>query len=368
MITGNKGEWSEIYTFFKLLGDGGIYAADGNLNKIESRYYPLIEILRTENGQTPKRYINDTNQEKIKIIDAKTNECLVHLPIDNFIIQSKLLLEKIKSKKNKEKGAFSVIDTENFMNKIYCKCLKAPAPDKSDITLVLHDTDTYANEQFGFSIKSKLGNPSTLVNPSGQTIFSYEVIGNLSPSDIEEINEISSKSKIIDRINMIFDKGCKFRFEETGKIFQLNLEMVDVMLPQIISFMLLHSYKRYNEKCIKDINKLIEILDVENPCNFDMSKGHPFYSYKIKSFLVAYALGMKANTVWNGEVEATGGYIVVKQDGDLACYHFYRKNEFSEYLLNNTRLETPNGRADFGKIYCKNGKNYIALNLQVRFI
>ncbi|MBD3211216.1 MAG: HpaII family restriction endonuclease, partial [Candidatus Lokiarchaeota archaeon] len=30
-ITGNKGEWSEIYVFFKLLADGKLYAADGDL-------------------------------------------------------------------------------------------------------------------------------------------------------------------------------------------------------------------------------------------------------------------------------------------------------------------------------------------------
>ena len=31
-ITGNKGEWSEIYTLFKLLGDGRVFAGDGNMH------------------------------------------------------------------------------------------------------------------------------------------------------------------------------------------------------------------------------------------------------------------------------------------------------------------------------------------------
>ena len=46
MITQNKGELSELYVFLKLLGDGILYAADADLNKIEDLYYPLIEILR----------------------------------------------------------------------------------------------------------------------------------------------------------------------------------------------------------------------------------------------------------------------------------------------------------------------------------
>ena len=35
MLTGNKGEWSEIYALFKLLGEKTIFAGDADLNKIE---------------------------------------------------------------------------------------------------------------------------------------------------------------------------------------------------------------------------------------------------------------------------------------------------------------------------------------------
>ena len=31
MLTGNKGEWSEIYVLLRLLADGKIYAADSEL-------------------------------------------------------------------------------------------------------------------------------------------------------------------------------------------------------------------------------------------------------------------------------------------------------------------------------------------------
>ena len=48
MLTANKGEWSEIYTFFKLLGDKVLYSGDENLNKISTLFYPIIKILRQE--------------------------------------------------------------------------------------------------------------------------------------------------------------------------------------------------------------------------------------------------------------------------------------------------------------------------------
>lgn len=57
-LTGNKGEWSEIYTLFKLLGDGVVYAGDQNLNKIQDLFYPIIMILRQE-----KRVTSTTNEK-----------------------------------------------------------------------------------------------------------------------------------------------------------------------------------------------------------------------------------------------------------------------------------------------------------------
>ena len=47
-VTGNIGEWSELYTLFKLLADGKLYAADADTNKIPDIYYDIIKVLRKE--------------------------------------------------------------------------------------------------------------------------------------------------------------------------------------------------------------------------------------------------------------------------------------------------------------------------------
>ncbi|MDE5969996.1 MAG: HpaII family restriction endonuclease, partial [Muribaculaceae bacterium] len=47
-INGNVGEWSEIYTLLKLLGEGKVYAGDENLVKIKNLVYPIIMIFRSE--------------------------------------------------------------------------------------------------------------------------------------------------------------------------------------------------------------------------------------------------------------------------------------------------------------------------------
>ena len=68
-------------------------------------------------------------------------------------------------------------------------------------------------------------------------------------------------------------------------------------------------------------------------------------------------------------VSNTGGIIIVKDDGDVVCYHIYNRNEFQEYLFNNTRLEQASiSRYKFGNFYKENNKILFKLNLQIRFI
>ena len=77
---------------------------------------------------------------------------------------------------------------------------------------------------------------------------------------------------------------------------------------------------------------------------------------------------MTPSKVWNGIYDATGGYLIVKENGDVLCYHIYNRNQFEDYLFQNTKLETASSsRHDFGKIYNENGKSYFKLNLQIRF-
>ena len=42
-ITGNKGEWSEMYVLFRLLSQGKIHAADENVEKIEDIFFPILK-------------------------------------------------------------------------------------------------------------------------------------------------------------------------------------------------------------------------------------------------------------------------------------------------------------------------------------
>lgn len=124
----------------------------------------------------------------------------------------------------------------------------------------------------------------------------------------------------------------------------------------------------YSSKLSK-IKELVEQIHTLNPLSFNTEFSHPFYEYKIKRFLTDVALGMMPSNVWTGQLDTTGGYLVVKADGEVLCYHIYNRNEFEDYLFSNTKLETASsGRHKFGTIYEENNELYFKLNLQIRFI
>jgi len=208
---------------------------------------------------------------------------------------------------------------------------------------------------------------STLLNAGRTTNFKYEIIGqNLSVEKIKEINNIQTKTKLRDRLNKIYESGLKLEFVETENLtFNSNLQVIDSLLPLIISEMLLLYYNGM-ANTLKD---LLSQINQINPCNFNNNFEHPFYEYKIKNFITDVALGMTPANIWQGNYDATGGYIIVKENGEVLCYHIYNRNEFQNYLINNTRFETAStSRHDFGYIYKENNKNFIKLNLQIRFI
>lgn len=358
MFKQNKGEWSELYVFLKLLGDGVLYAADENLNKNENLYYPLIEILRKENNQE-KHYV--TNNTNINIVDNCGNT-IISLPSIEFESKAEFLLKAIKN----SDSTFSVPIIEEFMQIIKCTKVKADSLDKSDITLVLHDCKTYRNDTFGFSIKSKLGGSSTLLNAGKPTNFVFEIFGKLNNNQIQEINSINTKSKIKDRLSKIKEFGCNLSFcKLENETFNANLQMIDSLFPLIISEFLIQYYTG-NGKLINELTPKVNII---NPCKFNTKIQQKYYEHKMKNFLTDVALGMTPATVWNGKFQATGGYIIVREDGEVLCYHVYNHNEFQEYLFNNTRLETPStSKYDFGSIYEENDKLFVKLNLQIRFI
>lgn len=358
MLTGNKGEWSEVYALLKVIADKKLYRGDGNLNRLEDAVLPIIKVLREESDGTYQYEI----QQNLVIISGSGQEFTI--PVIEFQQQAKYLLERIKSSAS---ASFEILEIENFIASFNCTSLKANSGVKSDIRIVLHDAATGTSPELGFSIKSQLGSASTLLNAGKTTNFIYKVTGDkLTPELINAINLIDGGSKVKDRLAKIASLGRTLVFTKTEKsIFSNNLTLIDSALPKILAEIVYLFYSSANTK----LTDLVSVVAAINPLNFDVSENHPFYIYKIKRLLTDIALGMMPSKIWTGELEATGGYLVVKDDGEVLSYHIYNRNDFEDYLLKHTKLETASTtRHEFGVVYEQDGEQFFKLNLQIRFI
>lgn len=357
MITGNKGEWSEIYALFKLLGDKNLFAGDADLKKVENLFYPIIKIIRNETGGN---YVYEITGDLVVISGGKEK---LRIPVKIFSEQAVKLLSKIKG----STGAFCIPETETFMKSVNCGTLKAKSTSKSDIRIVIHDQRINQTAELGFSIKSQLGGESTLLNAGKTTNFVYQINGfKGSASDIKKINVIDTRSKIKDRIEEVKKLGGKLKFVSLEQdIFKNNLVLIDSLLPNILAEVI----KQFFTRNLSTISSLTKEISSKNPLGYDTQFSHSFYEYKIKRFLTDVALGMMPSKVWGGLYDATGGYLIVKEDGEILCYHIYNRNQFEDYLFHNTKLETASSsRHDFGKVFLEGENLYFKLNLQIRFI
>lgn len=360
MINGNKGEWSEFYAFLKILVDRKLFAADENLELLKDKYYLVLKIIREEARQGKKTYDITSDDDTIKIFDADGNEIAL---VDGSKIKprvSQIFSEMMAATKT----TFSMELADKTMSELHCTQIKAGSSRKADIVAVIHDRISPIFPELGFSIKSMLGSPSTLLNAGKTTNFIFKV-ENLN-IDTGSINEIDTASKVRDRLSAIENNGGNLVFHDVvNENFKKNLRKIDYVLPDIIAEVV----KAYYLGKGSTLPELVDSPEENSILQERFELNRSDYEFKLKSFLVAVALGMTPSKEWDGFTKAHGGYIVVKENGEVVCYHLYNRDEFQEYLYRNTGLETAStSRHDFATLYRENDEVRIKLNLQIRFI
>ena len=352
--TGNTGEWSELYALGFLLSRGGVYGADENQNKKEDLFYRILKIIFKEKIGGEKMSYEIKNgiinvflgPNKIASIKAEKIE--------------KVLRRMLKSLSIENAGrAFSIESGSEMMKLLKKEVIKSSSYNKKDLDLVLLDVKTeFPTPEIGFSIKSQLGSPSTLINASTATNFVFEILDkdNNVPKSFPKLHDKNIK----DNISLLLDSGYKIIFDRVdSSTFQGNMSLIDSNLPEYVAKLLLSYYS-------KGANNMSDLIEVNFP-RTDKKNKQPVH--KIKEFLSNMTLGMMPNTEWDGKLTSLGGIILVKKDGDVLCYYLYNLDDFQEYLLNNTKLDTPStSRHKFGFVFKDDGRYFIKLNLQVRFI
>lgn len=349
----NKGEWSEVYAFFKLLADGKLYCGDGHLNRYDERFYPILEVFRND---APNRNAYVVNSIKNAIL-VKGEKIEIEIPQSEFGEKAAALLDIIKeSKPDNYDGIL------RFMKEIDCGAVKAKSTDKADIRIVIHNLATGSKPELGYSIKSRLGGQSTLINSNKDASnFIFQIRG-ISDEQMKYANALGRFKKKFDYIKKC---GGSWKFYDVaGETLRNNLTMLDLGMAKIIAACLEEYYAGVNN----DLSSICHSIAQRDPLHINSRDDQPMYEYKLKQFLLAFALGMTVSSPWYGSFNANGGYIVVKEDGDVICYHFFDRNDLEGYLFNSTKFDTPStSRHEFGDVYKVGEKYFIKLNLQIRF-
>lgn len=349
-VKGNKGEWSEFYAFLKILTEKSLHSSDENLNLIPSSFIKVLKILKESKNN---KLIYELNENKSFITIKNQTQILAEIPIIKISSKLKNILEKIKL--GGSKGSFEIPEANNLMQDLKTESLKSPSSKKSDITLQIEDPITGTNPTKNYSIKSKIGGSSTLLNASQATNIRFKIKKNFSKED---------KNKSLINLDSILKSEEAIMFDSiSNSRFNQNLIMIDSKMPEIIGYVVKAYYMGYGPS----LDKITNFIEEADPLNYNSNQ--KIYTYKLKQFLRAIAFGMQPSKPWNGSYEIMGGYIIVKRDGNLACFHTYDRDNFGEFLFKNTKLETASmSRHNFGKLYEINSTKYIDLNLQIRFI
>jgi DNA (cytosine-5)-methyltransferase 1 len=350
--TKNKGEWTELLVFIKLLLEKQLSLSDAELNK-NTNYLKINKV--TTHNLDIAFLLSNLSTVIIKNKEDKSEKEINISEIINAEIIN-LLISKIKdSSQTFEISEFNIIQDKLGFNVIK----GGNSNQKADILLDI-ENNFIQKENEGFGIKSYLGSKPTLLNASGNTNFIFKING-VNKSYIDEVNAIDTATKLKDRLHRIEELGGTFEYIGAERdTMDFNLKMVDSEMPKIIGQILLLFYKERTSSLADITNKLLG--DTKN------EDQKILLTSKIKKLLVDILLGFFAGTKWNGSYEANGT-IVMKNNGDCVGFHIIELDNLKNYLFENIKLDTPSTtRHRFGKLYLeKDGELYFKLNLQLRF-
>ena len=381
-LSGNKGEWSEIYIFLKLLDDGKIFAADSNMKKIDTVYLNILKILREEIVGNLYEY-KTGNPIKISLNGVDVGPDVSHGDINDII-------KELWSEFQTTTGNISSAKIESFLNSIHIKKLKSPPTATSpffggtaDIVLQVSDYRTSIISDVGFSCKSEFKHKSTLFNASkNNTNFCYELVGEIDDALMDKVNNLYKvKSKkdgtikqdiaVSDRIKALKDAGISIKFDsQLEESAERNIVLSGgIEMPSIVACILENYYWEHNgETAHSSFAEAIQYVVNQNPAGYTFKDIESIYKSKIGKLLYDMFTGMRLAKPWEGRSSVSGGYIVVKEDGDVLAYHTTLADEFKDFLVDKLGLETPSSsRHNAMQVYKKDGKYYINFNLQVRF-
>lgn len=231
-----------------------------------------------------------------------------------------------------------------------------------------------ASENIMHSIKNNVYIAPLFFKATEMTNFRYKLSHALPMEKVGQINAMvddKGHADIQGRVRAILSEGISLEFDSIAPnkngeyIFYENLLLIDSSMPEILGHLLVASYTENSRL----LDVLTEKLTTDNPIHFPMKTNKKYYEAKVKRFITDVALGMLPSQPWEAAHQSTG-ILVVKESGDIDCYHVIYRSALEDYLYHDLKFETPSvSRHGFGVIETDDeGNQFFTLNLQLRFL
>ena len=352
-----KKEWSEIYTFFRILSDGYVCLGTPDAKNSNTRW--TIAMVHREEHDGPRQYYIE--KEEIRIASEKENRSF---PREDFGIVAGLIFNAIKS--SSEDETISPEGVEEFLDEIGIFNLEAQTKDRTDISIAFWHPEAPLT---GFNIRSRMGKMNPLLDGGRSANLKFELSGvKFAVPTVNKVNALDTPNEVADRMMLIERLGGILKYSDVAdRVFRSNLSMIDLHFPRLLAEML----RIMQLDAITRVNELTDIIKTTNPLKIkdELINKHGFYEYKIKQFLMTLALGMRPAKIFNGSDSAVEGMLLVNANGEILCYHKSNKETFENFLFQNTRFEKGAIEKDkYGYLERENGVYYFKLNAKIGLI
>ena len=329
-----------------------------NITKVGDVFYPSYVVLYD------KKYIYHEDLQSIGvIIYSLYGEVLFCTPANLFLEEVSVLMKTSSNSDDIISTTFAVIENLFRNNE------KETSKFKSFVKIFWLDLSG-----------NHIGSSATLLNASGDnTNFIFEVTGDMDDEKMEHFNNIFKETQrkgetcydiaTADRMQYLHQIGCDIQFVGTAKNdARANLvKCGGLEMPAIVGGML-KKYYFENLSGPTSVEDCIDYLAENDIVGYGFDDLQNTYRGKIAHFLLCTFTGMRLGSPWNGRQEVNGGYIVVKNDGDVVAFHSTIADEFKDFLVAKMRMESPShSRHKDMYIYKENDRYFLKLALQLRF-
>lgn len=372
MFKATKRELGEIYAFFRLLADGSLYMGTPQVQKDMNHCWPVALVQREEHDGTRRYYIE---KDEIRMVSGEVDRSgqfvpkeeaeSVTFPRADFGEAADYVLDILKHSSGEE---VEVPDgLEGFLDAIRIYDLEAKTDDRTDFKVAFWQKDAPLT---GFCVRCRLSPMNPLLDGGRTANLKLEQTGvKFAVPTVNKVNALpESPNEVAERMLMIERLGGVLKYSDVAdRVFRCNLLMIDLHFPRMLAEMV----RLMHLEGITRVSELTERIKELNPLKIkdELIQKHGFYEYKMKQFLLTLALGMRPAKIFRGTDSAVEGMLLVDGQGELLCYHQSCRQDFAEFLYQNTRFEKGALEKDkYGFLERENGSWYFKLNVKIGLV